>query len=880
MPSGAGQFGIHSECTKCNLHESATHPGLPARPSDLPVCGLGKALLVIGEAPGYHEDRAGKIWVGASGKLLHKMLSASGIDRLRDIYLTNACRCLPPHKTNPSISQARRCYDYLRDDILALYRQYSGDLAILCTGATACQALLGLTLKAALDRRGNMVLLPHPTDEKAPPIRIPVFATYHPAAVLHSGRGKPGRSLLPVIRDHFTALRRFLDGQPFRPASRFEVAIPCPNPRPSLVAVDIETYGALSGRDQTVFHPVKSIHIDQVSKSDLIQTVAFSWGGPNAAEHSAVFNWQDIGHRMLVESWFGRLAEQTTDGSLATLIGQNLVFDLMYLRHCSPYLHYVIRPGNFRLEDVQLWSFLHNELRPERGLKALARLFALARYGDTNFNYERSDDPRLYAYNALDTQVTLRARSLLLDAIARDYKRTSPKLSDLCRNHCSDILWAILHMSEAGVPYDVPKLQALRYQYEADLSATVDAANEVHSLRLCGPGSARDIQALIDQAASECSLRNDSRLLLTDKTKLISTKDTNLLLLLETNPPTKTAEQLTLLRKFRDTQKLLTTYLRPLLDNPVKGIVSKPRPGVGLAYPTWYACPSKHELDEDKEGGQIQGRLSAKKPAFATSPPQIKACRTTRFVGGSVIMADYKQVEWRVAGLLSGDDLLLDEFASGFDPHAVRGAVAYATCLKTDEQAFWSLDPDSERYKQFRQMGKTINFLALYGGQAAKLAATIRSDVGYLITDLQAQRVLDAIDSRYVRLRQWQDELVAHCAKVGRIEVLTGWSRTFLGGQVSCEANRSAILNFPVQTIAAQLLQSAQVQIAAEFDRRALKAVIDMNIYDAIHVDTPPHERSSVHHILAAHLPNPPLLADLAAALGRIIPLAFDTEEK
>jgi len=871
-------FPSYPDCTECPLAASAFSGGLPTRLSDFPPANNGKALLVIGEAPGYQEDNKKTSWIGPSGQLLHKMLTASGIETFCDIYLSNACRCRPLQGTAPSASQIRICYNHLRLDIQKLYACYDGNLTILCAGASATRAILSSALKVAFSGQGDNVLFPHPSDPDAPPIKIPVFATYHPAAVLHSGRGKPGRSLLPVVRDHMTLVARSLGGETYTPQTPFEIGTPCPQPPPTLVAVDIETYGALAKHEQTAFHPVRSIHIDQVSKAELIQTVSFSWLDDQGTEKTTVFDWQNKGHRMIVEAFFGRLAEPSAQKT--TLVGQNLTFDLMYLRHVSPYLHHIITPANFDLEDIQLWNFLHNELRPERGLKALARLFALARYGDTSFNYTRSDDPRLMAYNALDTQVTLRARALLLKAIAADYGSDSPKLSDLCRHHCSDILWACLQMSEAGVPYKTSQLQALRDHHEKILDTTIAQASEDYDLTLQGKGSGGSTQLLIEAALENVHLRHDRRVLLTAKTRRVSTSDANLRLLFASDLNPFYRDQLVMLQTFRTSQKLLSSYLRPLLLNPLKGIVHHRLPDVGMAYPTWYPCPSRHDLDDTSDGGQMQGRLSCKRPAFATNPPEIKACRTSRFPSGGFFAADYDQVEWRVAGLLSGDPVLMMEFTEGQDPHAIRGAMAYAICLHTDADAFFALAPDDPTRHLFRQMGKTINFLSLYGGQAGRLAATIRQDVGYLITDAQAQRILDSINARYTHLRQWQEGLLALTAKTGRVSVLTGWTRTFLGGEKAIADNRPVVLNFPVQTIAAQLLQSAQVPISAEFVERNLHAVIDMNIYDAIHVDTPPHERTSVLAILAKHLPQPPLLIELAKRLGRTIPLTYTIEEK
>lgn len=43
--------------------------------------------MIIGEAPGQEEDSQGLPFVGRSGKLLDRILTAVGIDPERDVYI-------------------------------------------------------------------------------------------------------------------------------------------------------------------------------------------------------------------------------------------------------------------------------------------------------------------------------------------------------------------------------------------------------------------------------------------------------------------------------------------------------------------------------------------------------------------------------------------------------------------------------------------------------------------------------------------------------------------------------------------------------------------------------------------------------------------------
>lgn len=79
------------------------------------VMGFGNSnakLVLIGEAPGAHEDREGRPFIGAAGKLLDKMLDNSGLAR-EDIYITNIVKYRPPKNRDPSPQEKAESWPYL-----------------------------------------------------------------------------------------------------------------------------------------------------------------------------------------------------------------------------------------------------------------------------------------------------------------------------------------------------------------------------------------------------------------------------------------------------------------------------------------------------------------------------------------------------------------------------------------------------------------------------------------------------------------------------------------------------------------------------------------------------------------------------------------------
>ena len=126
------------------------------------------AVLIVGEGPGAEEDSQGLPFVGASGKLLDKMLSSIGLSRDKNCYIANVVKCRPPNNREPAPDERAACMPFLREQIRLLSPK-----AILCAGRTAAQALLGTT--EGINRlRGG-------TREYE---GIPLIASFHPSALL------------------------------------------------------------------------------------------------------------------------------------------------------------------------------------------------------------------------------------------------------------------------------------------------------------------------------------------------------------------------------------------------------------------------------------------------------------------------------------------------------------------------------------------------------------------------------------------------------------------------------------------------------------------------------------------------------------------------
>jgi len=131
-------------------------------------------VVVVGEAPGYQEAKAGKPFTGPSGKLLKIVLADNDID-FEGTFVTNACLCRPPNNATPPAEAVRACSVRLQTEVMSRRPE-----VLIALGNTAAQSILGSKDGVTKLRIGT-----GRTSEDYPGVRI--IPTIHPAACLRQG---------------------------------------------------------------------------------------------------------------------------------------------------------------------------------------------------------------------------------------------------------------------------------------------------------------------------------------------------------------------------------------------------------------------------------------------------------------------------------------------------------------------------------------------------------------------------------------------------------------------------------------------------------------------------------------------------------------------
>ncbi|UUX47970.1 uracil-DNA glycosylase [Nisaea acidiphila] len=137
-------------------------------------------VMFIGEAPGADEDRQGRPFVGASGRLLDRMMQSIGLDRAENAYITNILPWRPPGNREPTPAEIATCLPFIRRHIALVKPRL-----LVPVGGTSAKTLLD-------QRQGIMRLRGRQFEYTDPALEAPIPAVpfFHPAFLLRSAGQK------------------------------------------------------------------------------------------------------------------------------------------------------------------------------------------------------------------------------------------------------------------------------------------------------------------------------------------------------------------------------------------------------------------------------------------------------------------------------------------------------------------------------------------------------------------------------------------------------------------------------------------------------------------------------------------------------------------
>ncbi len=227
------------------------------------------------------------------------------------------------------------------------------------------------------------------------------------------------------------------------------------------------------------------------------------------------------------------------------------------------------------------------------------------------------------------------------------------------------------------------------------------------------------------------------------------------------------------------------------------------------------------------------GRLSSIEPNIQNMPIRteegqvIREVFVSRFEGGSIISADYSQIELRVLSHIAEDDKMIDAFKHTIDFHAQTASEIFD--VKREDVT-----------KEMRRAAKAINFGIIYGMSAWGLSEALN------ISPLEANIYINKYFYTYDQAKACLDRFVSE-AKANGYSLTLFNRRRYLPEIKSENANvrgfgERTAMNSPIQGTAADIIKIAMVKVYDKMKEQKLNALLIAQVHDELVFDCPKNE--------------------------------------
>ena len=440
----------------------------------------------------------------------------------------------------------------------------------------------------------------------------------------------------------------------------------------------------------------------------------------------------------------------------------------------------------------------------------------------------------VYVANEMDAEITL-DDALKLNNIVTQTKTTaliklkeiyiSQLINNLQLKLFSDIelplVEVLYEMEKTGIKIDVNQIKSLSEIYHKELD---ELTKEIYEL-----------------AGEEFNINSPKQLqvLLFDK-----------LAIEYKGKPSTSIEVLTAIRnkheivdkiiRYRKIAKLLSTYLDGMLN-----FVSQD----GKIHTTFMQRTTS------------TGRLSSREPNLQNLPIRdeegkiLRKMFSSQFENGTMISADYNQIELRLMANFSGDENMIDDYLSGKDIHTATASKIFGLPIE-----------EIDSFK--RRVAKSVNFGIIYGISAFGLSQNINS------TQKEASEFIKKYMEIYPRIKEYGEECVRSARESGYSKTIMGRVRHISDINSSNHTMRAfaerVAKNMPLQGSASDIIKIAMIKVFNRMQNEKLKSKLVLQIHDELVVDCYPGESEIVKQILKE---------EMESVIDLKVPLLVEVEE-
>ena len=249
---------------------------------------------------------------------------------------------------------------------------------------------------------------------------------------------------------------------------------------------------------------------------------------------------------------------------------------------------------------------------------------------------------------------------------------------------------------------------------------------------------------------------------------------------------------------------------------------------------------------EFRQIGAVTGRMSSSNPNVQNIPRDMRSLFKAS-EGNLFVVADFSQIELRIAAEYVQDESMLRAFKEGRDMHR------YTASLVLEK-------PEMDVTKEERQLAKAMNFGLIYGISARGLSEYARSSYG---VDLELESA-DVFRQKFFKFfhsfKEWHDSVKKELRENKEVK-----GTTLLGRPYKATTFTDAV-NYPIQGTGADLLKLAVLMFDVEARKKNLPARVVNLVHDEIVVECPSDKADEVKealehamiqagHIVLKHVP-------------------------
>jgi DNA polymerase-1 len=287
------------------------------------------------------------------------------------------------------------------------------------------------------------------------------------------------------------------------------------------------------------------------------------------------------------------------------------------------------------------------------------------------------------------------------------------------------------------------------------------------------------------------------------------------------------------LHEFRKASKMLTGFLEPMPSfiNPKTGRIHAHYGQIG-AYSGRMSCgnPNMQQIPRDRD---------------------FRKCFVPA-TGNSMIIADYSQIELRVAAQIAHDERMIEAYRTGGDLHRLTASLVTGNAI-------------DDITKEQRQAAKAVNFGLIFAMGARGLQAYSQDVYNVEMTIEEAEDFRERYFKAYEGIRKWHDSIKRNPPRTSRS--LTG--RRYFHRD---DAGLAGLYNTPVQGSAADIIKNALGMLVKTLDGTGARIIAV--VHDEIILEAPSENSLKAAAILKqtmeeagkAYMPDVPLVADAQIA--------------